>query len=134
MTPKIDLIIESHNNELLTSLITLTSMIIRRLKAMMLAAALLAAPIAMSATKGWETLRSERVDAKSVVRAGEIEIKTAKGVIIITSSHPVQVKVFTILGQLVSSETLSVGTSQLHLGGHGIYIVKAGEITCKVAL
>lgn len=109
-------------------------MIIRRLKALMLAAALLAAPVAMSAPKGWETVRSERADAKAVAKAGELEIKTAKGVIIITSSHPVQVKIFTILGQLVSSETLGSGTSQLHLGTHGIYIVKAGEITCKVAL
>lgn len=86
------------------------------------------------APRGWETVKTERSDAKPVAKDNDTEIKAARGIIIITSGHPVQVKVFTILGQLLSSETLPAGTSQLQIAAHGIYLVKAGDITCKVAL
>ena len=86
------------------------------------------------AAKNWEALKSERADSKQIVKEAEIEIRTAKGAIIVTTSRPVQIKVFTILGQLVSNETLPAGTSQLTLGTHGIFIVKTGGLTCKVAL
>ena len=89
---------------------------------------------AYCAAKNWETLKSERADSKQIVKEAEIEIRTAKGAIIVTTSRPVQIKVFTILGQLVSNETLPAGTSQLTLGTHGIFIVKTGGLTCKVAL
>lgn len=107
----------------------------RILTSILVAGMLLCIPrAAMSAPRGWETVRTERSDAKPVARDTEIEIKTARGVIIVSANHPVQVKVFTILGQLISSETVGTGTSQLQLGAHGVYIVKAGDITCKVAL
>lgn len=84
--------------------------------------------------KNWEPLKSERVDAKQIIKEQEIEIRTAKGLIIASTTRPTQIKVFTILGQLVSNETLPAGTSQLSIPGHGIYIVKIGSLTCKVAL
>lgn len=87
-----------------------------------------------AANRGWEPVKTERSDAKSVVRDTEIEIKAASGVIIVTANHPVQVKVFTILGRLVSSETAPAGRSQLILPAHGVYIVKVGDLTCKVAV
>lgn len=107
----------------------------RHLIQLLAAGMLLCVPAtAMSAPRGWETVKTERPDAKPVARDSEIEIKTARGVIIVSSNHSVQVKVFTILGQLISSDTVGAGTSQLLLGAHGVYIVKAGDITCKVAL
>ncbi len=108
----------------------------RRLSTILIAAAALLplADSAYAAPKGWEPVKTERSDAKTVARASELEIKTARGVILITSNHPVQVKIFTILGQLISSETIPAGTSQMQPGAHGIYLVKAGDITCKVAL
>jgi len=93
-------------------------------------------PAVADATTGrnWETVKSERTGSKQIVKEAEIEIRTTKGAIIVTTSKPVQIKVFTILGQLISSETLPAGTSQLTLGSHGIFIVKTGGLTCKVAL
>lgn len=82
----------------------------------------------------WEILRTERNDTKQIVKEQELEIRSAKGAIIVTTSRPVQIKVFTILGQIVSNETVPAGTSQLSVAGHGIYIVKVGSLTCKVAL
>ena len=86
--------------------------------------------------KEWESIRrAEKIaDALVVAQTEEVEVMAQKGVIIITTSKPIEIKVFTILGQLVSQEKLPIGTSQLNIGSHGVYIVKVGEITCKVAL
>jgi hypothetical protein len=63
-----------------------------------------------------------------------VEIFQRNGTIIIRTQRPVQVRVFTILGQLVSQATLPAGTSELRLNTRGIYMVKVGNITQKVAL
>ena len=89
---------------------------------------------ASSSPSKWEPLKTERTDAKTVVKETELEIKTASSTIIITSSHSVQIKIFTILGRLVNSETLSPGTNQITLPAHGVYLVKIGNLTCKVAI
>jgi len=87
------------------------------------------------ATSGWETTpRHEVRDAKSIVKDKEIEIMTLPSCIIVNTSHKIQIQVFTILGRLVSAETLQPGVSRLTVGAHGVYIVKAGELTCKVAI
>ncbi len=89
----------------------------------------------LHARTSWESVRTERVtEAKSVLRTTELEVKASRGQIFVTTTRPVQVKVFSILGQLVSQENIPAGTSRLALGAHGIYIVKIGDLTCKVAL
>ncbi len=105
----------------------------RRIATYLLALCLFAAPLG-AAPRGWETVKTERTDAKQVVKDTEVEVKAAPGVIIVSVNHSMQVKIFTILGRLVSSETLGTGTSQLQLPAHGVYIVKIGELTCKVAV
>lgn len=62
-----------------------------------------------------------------------IEIFQRNGTITIRTQKTIQVRVYTILGQLVSQATLSPGTSELKLS-RGIYLVKIGNITQKVAL
>lgn len=109
-------------------------MLRQSLKYLLVAAILSMAPAAVSAAPKWESVKSERADAKSVVKDTELEIKTASSTIIVTTNHSVQIKVFTILGRLVSSETLQPGTSQIQLPAHGVYIVKAAGLTCKVAI
>ncbi|MDE7160458.1 MAG: T9SS type A sorting domain-containing protein [Muribaculaceae bacterium] len=94
---------------------------------------LLALP-AHAGAKGWEPVKTERSDTRSVVRTSEIEILAAKGVILVATSSQVSVKVFTILGQPIAQATLQPGTHQLQLPAHGIYIVKVGDLTCKVAV
>lgn len=83
----------------------------------------------------WELVRPEKVvEARVVAKDVEIEVRALNGSIYVTTAHQVQIKVFTILGQLVSQETLPAGTSQLNIGTHGVFIIKAGDFTCKVAL
>ncbi|MBD5358276.1 MAG: T9SS type A sorting domain-containing protein [Bacteroides sp.] len=89
---------------------------------------------AMPTTKGWEQVKSEYSELKSIVKDTEIEILTAPSLVVVSSSKPVKIQIFTILGRLVSSETLPAGTSQLSIQAHGVYIVKVGELTCKIAI
>lgn len=89
---------------------------------------------AASIAKGWEQPKTVRTDTRTIVKDTETEIKAARGVIVITVNHPTQVKIFTILGQLISSEIIPAGSSQYVVSTHGVYIVKAGDLTCKLAL
>lgn len=108
---------------------------LNRLKYILISAALLTAAVSVRAAgRPWEQLKTERADAKSVARDTDVEIKTAPSTIVVSCNKPMSVKVYTILGQLVSAETVAAGTSQLHIPGHGVYIVKISSITCKVAL
>ena len=86
-----------------------------------------------SLAKGWEPVRTDVPGLKPVARDSEIEIRVAPGCVVVSSPQQIQIKVFTILGQVVSSETLSAGVSRLSLS-HGVYIVKAGDLTCKIAV
>ena len=63
-----------------------------------------------------------------------IEIYGGKGVISIVTPKRIQVRVYTILGQLVSQATLNPGTSQLRIGSRGIFLIKIGNLTQKVAI
>ncbi len=95
----------------------------------------LVAPQALQAAKNWESVRQERLaEGRIVTRTSEVEVRTLSGTILIYANRPVQVRVFSILGQLVSSDTVPAGVSQLTLGTHGMFIVKVGDLTCKVAL
>lgn len=100
--------------------------------------AMLFASIALEAAaatpKGWEQVKTEYSDLKSVAKEPEIEILTTKSLVVVTTSKPVKIQVFTILGRIVSSETIPAGTSQLSISAHGVYIVKVGELTCKIAV
>lgn len=88
------------------------------------------------AARNWESLKgNDRLQQARVVKQTvDIEVRSSRGTIIVTTSRPVQVRVFSILGQMISQETLPAGTSILELNMHGVFIVKIGDMTCKVAL
>jgi len=63
-----------------------------------------------------------------------VEIYGRNGTITIVTPKRITVRVYTILGQMVSQATLQPGTSELRLGSRGIYLVRIGNLTQKVAL
>ena len=63
-----------------------------------------------------------------------VEIYSINSSIYVRTPHRIQVKVFTIVGQMVSQAVLNPGTSELKINSRGIYIVKIGNVTQKVAL
>ena len=68
-------------------------------------------------------------------RANEgIEVYSKSGALIIRNPERASVVVMTILGQTISSTTINAGTHELRIGTHGIYIVKIGSYTIRVAL
>lgn len=80
---------------------------------------------------------THEVQGRSLVDArvtDGVEIFGSNGVITIRTTRRIQVRVLTILGQSVSVATLNPGTSELRVGTRGIYIVKIGNLTQKVAL
>ena len=107
----------------------------RRLRVFLAVAPLLATALCPSLceAKGWEAVRADVSGLNSVAHDEEVEIRVSPGHVVVVASQQVQIKVFTILGQVVSSETLPAGTSRLPLA-HGVYIVKVGDLTCKIAV
>lgn len=80
---------------------------------------------------------SREVQGRSLVDArvtDGVEIYGSNGVITVRTTRRVHVRVFTILGQSVSAVTLNPGTYDLKVGARGIFIVKIGNLTQKVAL
>ena len=63
-----------------------------------------------------------------------IEIYGSNGTITIVTPKRITVRVYTILGQMVSRATLQPGTSELRLGSRGIFLVRIGNLTQKVAI
>ena len=63
-----------------------------------------------------------------------IEIYGRNGTITIYTPKRINVRVYTILGQIISQATLQPGTSELRLGTRGIYLVRIGNLTQKVAI
>ena len=70
----------------------------------------------------------------AVISESDVEITGKDGVIIIKTTRRIQVRVFTILGQLVNQTTLNPGENHLRVNSRGIYIVKVENRTQKVAL
>ena len=99
---------------------------------------------AASPKSGWQEVTSEEITLSngqnttrlpSTVKSGDpIEVYSNDGFIYIRTPKRVQVQVFTILGQLVSQAYINPVTSQLKIETRGIYIVKVGSVTQKVAL
>ncbi len=65
---------------------------------------------------------------------GGIAIYSQDQAIIIKTERRIEVRVFTILGQLVSQGEVAPGCSILNINSRGIYIVKIDNITQKVVL
>lgn len=107
-----------------------------RLKSILASLALAVASLATAAppTVAWEQIKEKVTNARTVAADNDVIVLASSQAIVISTQRTIQVKVFTILGRLVSSETLQPGTSRLSLGTHGVYIVTIGETTCKVAV
>lgn len=94
---------------------------------------LFAALYGVAATPAWEEVTTPTVVAERVESDG-FDITTRDGYIYITTLRPATVKIFSILGQLISQETVSAGTHRMRLDSRGIYILKVGSITRRITL
>ncbi len=89
-----------------------------------------AAGQSQQSTSPWETVSS--ATSADATDTPVYEVSVRNGYVYVTVSKPVTVKVYTILGQLVSQQTVQPGTSRLRLQVRGIYILKMGEVTRRI--
>lgn len=106
-----------------------------KLSLRLIAIAMLAASaVGIATARTWEPVKTENHDLRSIAKETDIEIRSGQGEVIVVTNRQVQIKLFSILGQLISTETLSPGTHRLSSTPHGVYIIKAGELTCKIVI
>lgn len=84
--------------------------------------------------KGWEKVKTFSAEAKSVVKEEGTEILAVNNTIIVSTTQPVEIKIFTILGRIVTQDSLEPGVFRYVIPAHGVYIVKTETLTCKVAV
>ncbi len=92
-----------------------------------------------SAAARWESVNAAGRQAPPTERLTDgsdagVDVTVSEGYIYVTCTRPTAVKVFTILGQLVSQETLPAGTHRLRMSSKGIYILKVADQTRRVTI
>ena len=88
-----------------------------------------------SVNVGMYAQQTQWQETKNAVQAeSDLEITGKDGVIVVRTTKRIQVRVFTILGQLVSQSVVNPGESILKVNSRGIYIVRVDNRTFKVAL
>lgn len=90
--------------------------------------------VPMAAQRQWEEMESEIVVTEHSDNADVPEVTVKDGYVYVTTSKPVTVKIFSILGQLISQKTLQPGTTRTRITARGIYILKAGTLTRRITI
>lgn len=104
----------------------------RFLTILLMAVAMFAAD---AAAPKWEEVNVTPAEIQLQLTETETVQTTVKdGYIYIVSSQPVTVKLFTILGQLISQETIPAGTHRFKMNSRGIYILRAGATTRRITI
>lgn len=86
------------------------------------------------AAPSWEKVAIRQSEVTEMVDADAVEVSVYDGSIYLTLNSKTEVKVFTILGQLVARQKLEAGTWRMPLSARGIYILKAGSVTRRITI
>ncbi len=89
-----------------------------------------ASPTIGSSSPNWEQVNT----SPSIDDNDKIEVTIRDGYIYVSTPKTINVKIFSILGQLISSTRVNVGTSRLKVPSRGIYILKAGDYTRRITI
>lgn len=101
---------------------------------LMIATAFIGSGFAQNNVGKWEPVKEIETNLRLVSKQPNIEVFSQPSRITVTVHTPINVKIFTILGKLVSTQDLEPGIYEYKLNTHGIYIIKTSETTCKVAI
>lgn len=86
----------------------------------------------LAAAPAWEEVDSPAVTAVERIDAEGIELTVRDGYVYVTVAVRTEVRIFSILGQLISRAELAPGTSRFKLPAKGIYVFKAGSSTRRI--
>lgn len=93
------------------------------------------AGVMMSANeRSWEEMRQNQSAQIERAEVEQIDVSVKDGYVYINTPRKVTVKIFSILGQLISQEEIPAGSYRLRLASRGIYILKAGPITRRITI
>lgn len=110
------------------------------LRHILLLLCLTVATAGQSAERTWEEVDRAPVQSTgqhvdpSDASTQEAEITVADGYVYVTLRQRTNVKIFTILGQLIVQDNLAPGVYRFRLSARGIYLLKAGSVTRRVTL
>ena len=91
--------------------------------------------MSMAAPPSWEHVQAPPVQIVEIVTPeSATEVVVAEGYVYVYVSRPTSVKLISLLGQPIASETLQPGFHRLKLAARGIYILRAGSITRRITL
>jgi len=90
-----------------------------------------ARPLPAPQTPEWQTVTTATAETADSDRP---DIYVRDGYIYVITSRPLNVKIYSILGHLISNKNLTAGTSRLKVPARGIYILKAGNITRRITV
>ncbi|MCH5240816.1 MAG: hypothetical protein J1F67_00110 [Muribaculaceae bacterium] len=107
-----------------------------KISAVILGCLLLTSPLAIAQDHQnlWIEAKSISGNFKAVTTQPDIEIFSAPNVIMLKVNENVEVRLFTILGKLISAQQLEPGIFQFNMDTHGIYIIKTDKTSCKIAI
>lgn len=88
-----------------------------------------------ASSKTWEEVTAPvPAVTQSLEADGETEVSVHDGYIYIRTDRAVTVKIFSILGQLISQETVKPGLHRIRLSSRGIFILRVGTTTRRITL
>lgn len=82
----------------------------------------------------WEKVSNMTSELVESSGPDNYEVKVVDRMIVLTVARESNVKLFTILGQLVADQRLEAGTWRLPVSARGIYILKVGSATRRITL
>lgn len=101
---------------------------------LMTVAALTLLSVSAVAAPSWEKVASRQTEVTDMADADAVDVSVYDGSIYLSLGTKTEVKVFTILGQLVAHQKLDAGTWRMPLSARGIYILKAGSVTRRITI
>lgn len=115
-----------------------TNAILKRLIIVIMLAVATVCGVRAGEPTAWEHTPGTGVESSGTESIGtgntRIDIAAREGFIYINLQRRAVVRVFTILGQTVSQQTLQPGTSRLRVPTRGIYIVRVDNVTRRVTV
>ena len=90
--------------------------------------------MAQSNQKNWQETKNITTNFKAVSSQPEIDVFSAPNIIKVKVNQETEVRIFTILGKLISSQILKPGIYEYRMDSHGVYIIKTDENSCKIAI
>lgn len=108
----------------------------RRLLTLLIIGLTFSCPVILAQNQGkkWHETKNIISNAKSVNSMPDLDVFSAPNLIILKINRATEIRLFSILGKLISSQHLEPGLYQYQLDSHGIYIVKTDNSSCKIAI